>query len=148
VRKTFSGHQGRLNCVKWIRQEQQNSNSDFYFLSASVDKTIGVWKGKDEDYTKHLSLDGHQNSVTTVSGYQQSSNDNIYVASGAADSTVKIWRINNTTATCLHTIDFKNGFAITLELVPLDNHKDMFLLFVATDKNKVHIYQVSDSVVN
>ncbi|CAF1469362.1 unnamed protein product [Adineta steineri] len=147
VRKTFSGHQGRLNCVKWIRQEQQNSNSDYYFLSASVDKTIGVWKGKDENYTKHLSLDGHQNSVTTVSGYQQSSNDNIYVASGAADSTVKIWRINNTTATCLHTIDFKNGFAITLELVPLDSHKDMFLLFVATDKNKVHIYQVSDSVI-
>jgi hypothetical protein len=79
--------------------------------------------------------------VTTAVGYQQSHNGDIYVASSSADSTVKIWRIIDTTgislevhksfenhffflATCLHTIDFKNGFAITLELVPLDNHKD------------------------
>ncbi|CAF5105966.1 unnamed protein product, partial [Rotaria sp. Silwood1] len=34
-----------------------------------------------------------------------------------------------------------------LELVPLDNHKNIFLLFVATDKNKVQIYQVSNSVI-
>ncbi|CAF0793944.1 unnamed protein product [Rotaria sordida] len=148
VRKTFSGHQGRLNCVKWVRQEQRNSNSDFYyFLSASVDKTISLWKGKDEDYTKYTSLVGHQNSVTTVVGYQQSPNDDIYVASGSADSTIKIWCITDTLATCLHTLDFKNGFAITLELVPLDNHKNIFLLFVATDKNKVQIYQVSNSVI-
>jgi hypothetical protein len=64
-------------------------------------------------------------------------------------------------------LDFRNGFAITLELVPLDKHKDskfsffkeeclienfllilVFLLFVATDKNNVHIYQVSNSVVS
>lgn len=71
--------------------------------------------------------------------------------------------------TCLHTIDFKNGFAITLELIPLDTHKDskyiffliknnssnillfdflVFLLFVATDKNKVQIYQITNSVVS
>jgi WD40 repeat protein len=25
------------------------NNDVFYFLSASVDKTIGLWKGKDED---------------------------------------------------------------------------------------------------
>ena len=51
VQKTFSDHQGRLNCVKWVRQELHcvDSNSDHYFLSASVDKTIGLWKGKDED---------------------------------------------------------------------------------------------------
>jgi len=52
-----------------------------------------------------------------------------------------------------------------LELVPLDNHKDSkfqlfdrlilfvcfllaFLLFIATDKNQVHIYQISNSVVS
>ncbi|UJR34031.1 hypothetical protein I4U23_021445 [Adineta vaga] len=147
VRKTFSGHQGRLNCVKWIRREQQNSNSDHYFLSASVDKTIGLWKGKNEDYVKHVTLTGHQNSVTTADGYQLSPTGDIYVASGSADSTVKLWHISDTTVTCLHTLDFKNGFAITLHLVPLDNHKDMFLLFVATDKNKVHIYQVSNSII-
>ena len=80
--------------------------------------------------------------MTTISGYQQSPNGDIYVASGSADSTIKIWRIVDTTGTsekinklfgnhfssllvtCLHTIDFKNGFAITLELVPLDTHKD------------------------
>ena len=33
-------------------------------------------------------------------------------------------------AECLHTVDFKNGFAITLELVPLDQHKDGTLFLV------------------
>jgi len=33
-----------------------DSNSDYYyFLSASVDKTIGLWKGKDED-VDHISF--------------------------------------------------------------------------------------------
>ncbi len=50
-----------------------------------------------KQYTKHISLVGHQNSVTTVAGYQQSSNGDIYVASGSADSTVKIWHIHDTT---------------------------------------------------
>ncbi|CAF2099888.1 unnamed protein product [Rotaria magnacalcarata] len=148
IRKTFSGHQARVNCVKWIRQEQRNSISDFYyFLSASVDKTICLWKGIDDDYRICTSLVGHQNSVTTLIGYQQSSNDNVYVASGSADSTVKIWCIANTLATCIHTLDLQNGFAITLEFAPLDNHKNVFLLFVATDKNTVNIYQVSNSVI-
>ncbi|CAF1085809.1 unnamed protein product [Adineta ricciae] len=149
VQKTFSDHQGRLNCVKWVRQELHyvDSNNDHYFLSASVDKTIGLWKGKDDDYVKHVALTGHQNSVTTVDGYRQSSTGDIYVASGSADSTVKFWHIADTTAKCLHTLDFKNGFAITLELVPLDQHKDVFLLFVATDKNNVHIYHVSKDAI-
>jgi WD40 repeat protein len=67
--------------------------------------------------------------VTTVVGYQQSPNGDIYVASSSADSTVKVWRITDTT-TCLHTLEFKNGFAITLELVPLDNHKDSKFSFL------------------
>ena len=63
-------------------------------------------------------------------------------------------------------MEFNNGFAITLELVPLDNHQNgealisnvssvhsrifipVFLLFVATDKNKVHIYRVTSEVVS
>jgi len=33
-----------------------DTNSDFsYFLSASVDKTIGLWKGRDED-VGHISF--------------------------------------------------------------------------------------------
>ena len=75
MRKTFSGHQGRLNCVKWIRRDQSSSfystisrsrienlflldspNDFSYFLSASVDKTVGLWKGKDEDVGHHIFL--------------------------------------------------------------------------------------------
>lgn len=134
---------------------------------------------------KYTSLVGHENSVTTAVGYQLSHTGDIYIASGSADSTVKIWRIADTTGvlirlsksllnsfllstvTCLHTLDLKNGFAITLELIPLDNHPDgislllkkknssnivnfvlVFLLFVATDKNKVQLYQVTNSGVS
>ena len=76
--------------------------------------------------------------MTTAAGCQLSRNGDIYVASGSADSTVKIWHIVDTAGTlikyprssrnssllvtCLHTLDLKNGFAITLELIPLDTH--------------------------
>lgn len=76
--------------------------------------------------------------MTTAVGCQSSPTGDIYIASGSADSTVKLWHIVDTTGnsngifgsfsncillvTCLHTLDLKNGFAITLELVPLDTH--------------------------
>ena len=90
--------------------------------------------------------------MTTVSGFQSDSTGDIFVASGSADSTVKLWRIvssasNLPSANCFHTIDFKNGFAITLELVPVEIFPSVSLLFVATDKNKVHVYQVTNETV-
>lgn len=119
--------------------------------------------------------------MTTVTGYQRAGNGDIYVVSGSADSTVKFWHVSGETGmvllshshlcsrtlsvSCLHTIDFKNGFAITLELVPLDHHHDsmflrfmvwcvflsifilVFLLFVGTDKNKLNVYQVTHDLV-
>ena len=136
-----------------------------------MDKTVGLWKGNEENvrrplrklknasrnifsfqYEKFISLVGHQNSVTTVSGFQSDSTGDIFVASGSADSTVKLWRIHTSgsnvrSANCFHTIDFKTGFAITLELVPVEIFPSVFLLFVATDKNKVHVYQVTDDTV-
>lgn len=117
-------------------------------------------------YTKYISLVGHQNSVTTVVGYQQTPFDDIYVASGSADSTVKIWCITDTSgmlaykdmiiilfkeffvllANCIHTVDFKNGFAITLELVPLDNHKNGSVLFIELFLNQKNKYLFDFSV--
>ena len=92
--------------------------------------------------------------MTTVSGFQSDSTNDIFVASGSADSTVKLWRIPSQAdknvslqANCFHTIDFKNGFAITLELVPVEIVPSVSLLFVATDKNKVHVYQVTNETV-
>jgi hypothetical protein len=110
------------------------------------------------------------------------------VASAGADSTVKFWRINDdigivtsrrhvhvhvhvslvcNLVTCVHSLDLKTGFGITLELMPLDEHPDgeyrvrlvssvnerdtffaVFLLFVATDKNQVHVYQVTNAMVS
>ena len=71
-----------VNCVIF-------SPNGEYLVSASIDKTIGVWKVSNGERIK--TLIGHSSSVSSVAF----SPDGKYLASGSWDKTVGIWEFFN-----------------------------------------------------
>ncbi|MBD2182065.1 WD40 domain-containing protein [Aerosakkonema funiforme] len=78
----FSGHQAAAMTVN-ISPDSQ------LIASASVDKTIKVWR---RDGTEIATLKGHQALIRTV----KFSPDGQLIASGGDDDTVKIWKLDGT----------------------------------------------------
>lgn len=72
----MTGHQQLINDVKF-------SPNGFYIASASFDKSIKIWDGKNGKYVG--SLRGHVQSVYSIAW----SADSRLLVSGSADSTLK-----------------------------------------------------------
>ncbi|GMH06385.1 hypothetical protein Nepgr_008225 [Nepenthes gracilis] len=87
--KTFAGHQGEVNCVKW---DPMGS----LLASCSDDVTAKIWSMKQETYIHDLKE--HSKEIYTIrwspTGPGTSNpNQKLVLASASFDSTVKIWDV-------------------------------------------------------
>jgi len=89
--KTFSGHTGEVNCVRW-------DPSGSLLASCSDDKTVKIWNLKQD--TPVQDLVGHSKEVTLVEWSPVISSS--LLASASYDTSVKLWNVDQ--GTCLHTL--------------------------------------------
>lgn len=78
--KRLTGHQQAVNCISF-------SPDGRHFASASFDKKVKVWDGRNGNFMSTLT--GHVGSVYCVAW----SSDSRYVVSASKDSTVKLWEL-------------------------------------------------------
>ncbi|GMI23995.1 hypothetical protein TrCOL_g12868 [Triparma columacea] len=83
--KRLTGHQQAVNCISF-------SPSGRHFASASFDKKVKIWDGRNGNFLHTLT--GHVGAVYCVAW----SSDGRYVVSASKDSTVKLWEVGETKA--------------------------------------------------
>ncbi|KAK9678502.1 hypothetical protein RND81_11G215800 [Saponaria officinalis] len=87
--KTFGGHQGEVNCVKW-------DPSGTLLASCSDDNTAKIWSMKHDNYVHDLKE--HLKEIYTIRWSPtgpgtNNPNQQLVLASASFDSTVKIWDV-------------------------------------------------------
>ncbi|CAO2828214.1 unnamed protein product [Amaranthus hypochondriacus] len=87
--KTFAGHQGEVNCVKW-------DPTGTLLASCSDDSTAKVWSMKQNTFVHDLK--DHSKEIYTIRWSPTGSgtnnpNQQLLLASASFDSTVKIWDV-------------------------------------------------------
>lgn len=89
--KTFSGHQGEVNCVKW-------DPTGSLLASCSDDITAKIWSMKHDKYA--YDLKEHVKEIYTIRWSPtgpgtNNPNQRLLLASASFDSTVKLWDVDN-----------------------------------------------------
>ncbi|KAF5736192.1 hypothetical protein HS088_TW14G00328 [Tripterygium wilfordii] len=84
--KTFGGHQGEVNCVKW-------DPTGSLLASCSDDITAKIWSMKQDKYVHDLRE--HSKEIYTIrwSPTGPGTNQQLVLASASFDSTVKLWDV-------------------------------------------------------
>ncbi|KAK3007749.1 hypothetical protein RJ639_013485, partial [Escallonia herrerae] len=87
--KTFSGHKGEVNCVKW-------DPTGSLLATCSDDKTAKIWSMKHKTYVHNFV--GHEKEIYTIRWSPTGSGTNnpnqpLLLASASFDSTVKLWDV-------------------------------------------------------
>lgn len=148
---TLTGHKGRVNCVRGIRNCGEKHIVEL--VSGSVDNTIILWRRlNDKEFFLKQVIIGHNGAVTALdvynptSWFNNSEVSNTILVSASADSTVKLWNRQNIEDdfSCIQTISYGYGFALNVKLAALPFSKEP-LLAVAGDDSKVHLYAKDDS---
>ncbi|KAL9245817.1 hypothetical protein vseg_019423 [Gypsophila vaccaria] len=89
--KTFAGHQGEVNCVKW-------DPTGTLLASCSDDNTAKIWSMKQDNYVHDLKE--HLKEIYTIrwsptGPATNNPNQQLLLASASFDSTVKIWDVEH-----------------------------------------------------
>ncbi|EPS41870.1 hypothetical protein H072_4186 [Dactylellina haptotyla CBS 200.50] len=155
---TLKGHTDKVNAVRFL----QKGNSSV-LVSASVDKTLRVWKlssssTPDEEVPRYdLIAVGteHGGSIVDVAIERQASRlDGVdgntgttIFASASADGTVKIWRLDisegsvENALTCLQTITTKPKYLpLSVAIAQISPVNDVWILAVSGSSSAVQIY--------
>nr|XP_044991190.1 elongator complex protein 2 isoform X2 [Jaculus jaculus] len=101
----------------------------------------------DPQVLKAVRLKGHEGPVYAVHAvYQSRPSDgalHTLITSAAADSTVRLWSKKGSQVTCLQTLNFGNGFVLTVCLSFLPN-TDVPVLACGDDDCKIHLFVQQD----
>ncbi|KAK3739827.1 hypothetical protein QZH41_009079, partial [Actinostola sp. cb2023] len=140
VQDILSGHKDRVNCVRWISNELETENE---IVSGSTDKTVIVWRKKENKWCPLSVLRGHTNTVNSIAAITIT-NDNKHrtiVCSSSADSNVKIWErtVRYGDFQCAQTLLFGYGFAVTVDLAVCPG-TTVPILACGNEDSKIHIF--------
>jgi len=104
--RTFQGH------CKYVMMIALNPRDPFTFASASLDKTIKVWKLESD--TSCLTLEEHESGVNCVDFFIR--DDKPYLISGSDDRTIRIWDYKE--GACIKTLRGHKHFVTFAYLHP------------------------------
>ncbi|XP_064647875.1 elongator complex protein 2-like isoform X2 [Lineus longissimus] len=151
ITETLVGHKDRVNCVRWIPNEDGNVTE---LVSCSVDKTALVWTEKDGKISITARLTGHSSSINVVEGFYVPQRDRgvtgenarTIVATVSVDSTVKIWQrqVGGVDFSCTQTIPFGSGFALNVSFTLIPG-TSVPMMAVGADDQRVHIFVEQDN---
>ncbi|KAM7228719.1 hypothetical protein CapIbe_020007 [Capra ibex] len=119
----LNGHAARVNCLQWICKQDGSPSTEL--VSGGSDNQVIHWEIENNQLLKAVHIYGHEGPVYAVHAvYQRRAPDvasQTLIVSAASDSTVRIWSKQGSEVTCLQTLNFGNGFALTLCLSFLPN---------------------------
>uniref|UniRef100_A0A8C2S6X6 Elongator complex protein 2 n=1 Tax=Capra hircus TaxID=9925 RepID=A0A8C2S6X6_CAPHI len=137
----LNGHAARVNCLQWICKQDGSPSTEL--VSGGSDNQVIHWEIENNQLLKAVHIYGHEGPVYAVHAvYQRRAPDvasQTLIVSAASDSTVRIWSKQGSEVTCLQTLNFGNGFALTLCLSFLPNI-DVPVLACGDDDCKIHLF--------
>ncbi|XP_053570557.1 elongator complex protein 2 [Bombina bombina] len=139
VLSMLNGHAGRVNAVHWIQKSDCSAESEL--VSGGSDKLVIIWKLKQNECEQFTVLEGHTEAVCAVHAVytHSASEDDLLIASAASDCTVRLWYRKKSTAECLQTLNFGNGFVLDVSLSFLPG-SGVPILSCGGDDSKIHLY--------
>ncbi|XP_044513787.1 elongator complex protein 2 isoform X6 [Gracilinanus agilis] len=90
---TLNGHSGRVNCIQWIKKEDDSPATEL--ISGGSDNQMILWEIQKNQLIKITHFKGHEGAICAISAiYQKSASGielNPLIVSAASDSTVRVW---------------------------------------------------------
>ncbi|XP_075212374.1 elongator complex protein 2 [Lycorma delicatula] len=141
---TLSGHKGRVNCTKWVKNCEYGQKVEL--VSGSSDNTAIVWSSdNDGDYFQTSVLTGHENAITVVDATYRKLNQEVelVILTASVDSTVRIW-FRKDAVTCLQVLQIpSNGICLSIAITVFNEIDQDLLLACGYDDSKVTLYSQS-----
>ncbi|KAF6087935.1 elongator acetyltransferase complex subunit 2 [Phyllostomus discolor] len=130
----LNGHTARVNCIQWICKQDGSPSTEL--VSGGSDSQVVHWEIENDQLLKSVHLYGHEGPVYAVHAvYQRRASDVAFrtlIVSAASDSTVRVWSKEGSQVTCLQTLNFGDGFTLTVCLSFLPNTDGTKTAFAVT----------------
>ncbi len=147
ARATFCGHEGRVNCVRWL-EGGTRAGTDLFF-TASADGTSAVWRRRSNlQFERTRKLCGHTRAVTLVSAVSITEDQSrLLIATASADCSIRLWKVDDSSnksdsaAEAASVLDLGRGLCTDIRLAAIDTTSA--LMFAATEDCAVRIYSGS-----
>ena len=125
----LNGHKARVNCVQWLKSEDEN---DLEIVSGSSDNSIILWEGKIGKWIVKQVLSGHSKMVCTLAStcfVAENGENNSFCVSGSTDFSFKFWSRygDDKEFQCCQSVSFGNGFVHSVAITCLPQTNDVIL---------------------
>ncbi|XP_054271732.1 elongator complex protein 2-like isoform X1 [Macrosteles quadrilineatus] len=147
VLATYTGHQDRVNAVKWVKKIDNSPEDEF--LSVSTDQCGLVWTKKQDRFVVTSVLKGHQGPVNVVdavycrlSAGKRKIVESLVIVTAAVDSTIRIWERNQGDAVeCKKALLLTSGLCMAASLTVSPG--GFIILAAGLDDSNIHVYTFS-----
>ncbi|XP_074135329.1 elongator complex protein 2 isoform X2 [Sminthopsis crassicaudata] len=138
---TMNGHTARVNCVQWIKN--QDNSVAIELISGGADNQIILWEVQNNRLTAITYFRGHEGAICAVTAIYldriSAMELNPLIVSAASDSTVRVWSKVKSQAKCLQTLQFGSGFILDVSLSFLP-FSIVPILACGGDDCRIHLY--------
>ncbi|KAM9097565.1 elongator complex protein 2 [Sarcophilus harrisii] len=138
---TLNGHTARVNCVQWIKN--QDNSVAIELISGGADNQMILWEIQNNRLTAITSFRGHEGGICAVAATYldriSAVELNPLIVSAASDSTVRVWSKVKSQAKCLQTLQFGSGFILDVALSFLP-FSIVPILACGGDDCRIHLY--------